>query len=205
MKRTHLRGARFTLLALTVFTVAGLTVAFAQSPVGRYVEPTQGRFRIRATGPSPYEALPANQAIPVSNVVAFETEFTRQLNDQIRFLRAKKEKSETTIVHTRVYRDFIDTTLVRHAHSKATAIPAQQLQELRELIHRRLDQALVDPLAARSGLDSLGNGVLSRDFFTGRIRPASDRYVPPPTFDRPETMHRLEPRSPAPPRGWRPE
>lgn len=157
---------RFALLATTVLAVTGFVVSVAQSQTERRLPVAEGRSALRVETAF---AAPS-RAVPIQTVTAFETEFTRGLNEAIRFGTANRL---TQIVHTKVYKNFVDTTVWTHESASATQLSTAQLQELRTLINSRVDLALSNEQAGRAGLASLGTGVIDKSFFTGKILPAS--------------------------------
>ncbi|HEX5760743.1 MAG TPA: hypothetical protein VF121_16260 [Thermoanaerobaculia bacterium] len=115
--------------------------------------------------------LPANAATPIINVVEFESEFTRRLNEVIRFAPAAKE---TTLVNTKVYKEIVDRTIWKTTDAIARALTPAELQGLRELVNRRVDIAIAGQMRGYPALASLGQGSIGQDFFVGRILPNRD-------------------------------
>lgn len=182
MRISSNRGKRLAVLAATVLAVALLTVNVAQSQTERRAAFDEGSLQLRVA-----EGLQApSRAVPIQAVTAFETEFTTRLNDAIRLGAAQRL---TQIVHTKVYRDFVDTTVWTHESAQATPLSTAQLQELRQLINRRVDQAVANELAGQAGLASLGHGVIDKDFFTGRLQPAPPIARPQPRRSDPASTH----------------
>ena len=76
-------------------------------------------------------AVVPNAAAPVQSVVNFKTAFTEHLNEVIKQTPAQKG---TTIFNTKIYKDFIDQTLVKT--SNAQALSQADLNHLQELVNR---------------------------------------------------------------------
>jgi hypothetical protein len=174
------------ILAVTAFT-ANLAYSQTRRPAPNALPLAEDKFGFQVADDPAATTTRRYQAAPIEQVVAFETELNRQLNLAI---RTGAPRTDWSIAETKIYKDVLDRR-VWHGLSQAATRPADlDLQELRNLVNRRFDQAIADNLAGRAGLASLGSGTIGNDFFTTRLLP---RTVAPPRI---ETRIQAEPALP---------
>lgn len=116
------------------------------------------------------QTVKLTRATSLRNVQKVRTEFLKGF-DALASAGALASGGETTVVNTKVWRDAVDKTIYKTTNAAVTlaSLPEAEVRELRSLISARFEESL------RAGnVRSLGEGQVSKNFFTGKLSAPAD-------------------------------
>ena len=106
--------------------------------------------------------------MPVQNLVAFETAFTRQLNDAIRNPPANSRV--VVLVSHKVWRDIVDErAIVVTGLANIVTLTHAQIEDVRDAFTRSVDRAILSEMGGKAGIRALGYGTIHENTMTGKI------------------------------------
>jgi galactokinase len=123
--------------------------------------------------PEAQAKAPKVNQVEVQRLVSLKTQFLEELNSALQNPDAQARMH--IIFHKKIGPEWVEESLFKfdRASVKVTEMSHAQLEELRDVSARQIDEAIKLEQAGKGGAKLLGEGAIRNHVFTGKLRPVS--------------------------------
>src|ERR1700694_935229 len=160
-------------LVLPPVLIAIFAIVISQSTSnGLWAQPSKQPPQKPGTA-QPARPAPTPNQVEVQRLVSLKTQFIDEINEALKNPDAQARMH--LIFHKKIGPEWVEESLFKwnSATAKITPLTQAQLQELKDVTARQIDEAIKLEQAGKGGARLLGEGSIRNHVFTGKLKPVA--------------------------------